>query len=173
MWVSRVLRDDHLNGWPVSRYRCGTLKKTRCSIYVKICSPSPAMVTSPNEWKILKWDEKLQENKTHVLCLLIFITRFVGACFISILFTLVKIITKNIFWKFIVKLHNFFVFNICQFIYSLLLNSVKNWEEVLSCMIVNRACFGERFENRFHCTIFIQSTANMINQSFQRILYIY
>ena len=31
-------------------------------VQVKICSPSPAMVMSPNEWKILEWDEKLQTN---------------------------------------------------------------------------------------------------------------
>ena len=26
-------------------------------------SPSPVMVTSPYEWKILEWDEKPQTNK--------------------------------------------------------------------------------------------------------------
>ena len=26
-------------------------------------NPSPAMVTSPYEWKILEWDDKLQTNK--------------------------------------------------------------------------------------------------------------
>ena len=30
----------------------------------KFYSPYPAMMTSPNEWKILEWDEKLQTNKT-------------------------------------------------------------------------------------------------------------
>ena len=31
-----------------------------------MCSTSPVMVTSPYEWKILKWDEKPQTNKqTH------------------------------------------------------------------------------------------------------------
>ena len=30
---------------------------------LKICSPSPVMVASPNVWKILEWDEKLQTNK--------------------------------------------------------------------------------------------------------------
>ena len=29
----------------------------------KFEAPSPAMVTSPNERKILEWDEKLQINK--------------------------------------------------------------------------------------------------------------
>ena len=28
-----------------------------CWAWVKICSPSPAMVTSPYEWKILQWDD--------------------------------------------------------------------------------------------------------------------
>ena len=31
--------------------------------WVKICNPSPAMVTSPYEWKILQRDEKPQTNK--------------------------------------------------------------------------------------------------------------
>ena len=30
---------------------------------VKICSPSPVMVKSPYEWKILKWDENLHTNE--------------------------------------------------------------------------------------------------------------
>ena len=29
---------------------------------VKICSPLPAMMTSPYEWKILKWDKKIIIN---------------------------------------------------------------------------------------------------------------
>ena len=28
--------------------------------------PSPAMVTSPYEWKILEWDDKLQTNKQYI-----------------------------------------------------------------------------------------------------------
>ena len=33
-----------------------------CRAWVKICSPSPAMVTSQYEWKILECDEKPQWN---------------------------------------------------------------------------------------------------------------
>ena len=29
----------------------------------KVSSPASVMVTFPNEWKILKWDEKPQTNK--------------------------------------------------------------------------------------------------------------
>ena len=29
----------------------------------QICNLSPAMVTSANKWKILKWDETIQRNK--------------------------------------------------------------------------------------------------------------
>ena len=29
-----------------------------CRAYVKICSPSPAMVLSPYEWEIVEWDNK-------------------------------------------------------------------------------------------------------------------
>ena len=55
--------------WPLStdascRSRCGTLKNPHWLMtMVKICSLSPAMETSPNEWKIFDWDEKLQTNK--------------------------------------------------------------------------------------------------------------
>ena len=38
------------------------LNAHKCRVLVKICSPSPLMVTSPNEWKILEWDEKTQTN---------------------------------------------------------------------------------------------------------------
>ena len=35
-----------------------------CRAKIKICNPtSPAMVTFPNEKKILDWDEKSQTNK--------------------------------------------------------------------------------------------------------------
>ena len=34
-----------------------------CRAYVNICSHSPAMLTSPYEWTILKWDDKLHTNK--------------------------------------------------------------------------------------------------------------
>ena len=36
------------------------------SAQVKICSPSPAMLTSTYEWKILEWDEKPQTNKPQI-----------------------------------------------------------------------------------------------------------
>ena len=35
-----------------------------CRAKLKIFRPSPAMVTSPNEWKKFEWDEKLQIKKT-------------------------------------------------------------------------------------------------------------
>ena len=34
------------------------LNGQECRAQVKICSPSPVMVTSPYEWKILEWDDK-------------------------------------------------------------------------------------------------------------------
>ena len=34
-----------------------------CRAQVKICSPSPAMVTSTYKCKILEWEDKLQQNK--------------------------------------------------------------------------------------------------------------
>ena len=45
--------------------RCGTWKNSNCSMTIgfNICSPCLATMTSLNEWKILKWDEKLQANK--------------------------------------------------------------------------------------------------------------
>ena len=38
------------------------LNGDECWAQVNICSSSPAMVTSPCEWKILEWDEKHQAN---------------------------------------------------------------------------------------------------------------
>ena len=35
----------------------------KCGAKVKTCKPSPSMVTSPYEWKILEWDENKQTNK--------------------------------------------------------------------------------------------------------------
>ena len=32
-----------------------------------MCSPSPAMVSSPYEWKIPEWDDKLQTKKNIVV----------------------------------------------------------------------------------------------------------
>ena len=57
-----------LNGRPVSQQvwhvrEPSLLNGHECRTQVKICSPSPAMVTSPYEKKILEWDEKLQTNK--------------------------------------------------------------------------------------------------------------
>ena len=57
-----------INGCPVSQYVWHAkepvlLNGHKCRAKIKICSPSAAMVTSPNEWKILEWDEKLQTNK--------------------------------------------------------------------------------------------------------------
>ena len=41
--------------------------------HVNICSPSSAMVTSLNEWKIPEWDENLQtKTKTYNLHHLLF-----------------------------------------------------------------------------------------------------
>ena len=34
--------------------------------WVKICIPSPVMVTSPYEWKILEWDENPEQKKNRV-----------------------------------------------------------------------------------------------------------
>ena len=45
-----VLKDDHINGCPLSQYIWNaqeTLNGYECRVLVKICSPSPAMVTSP------------------------------------------------------------------------------------------------------------------------------
>ena len=55
-------------------HRCGTLKNPllnghECREHVKICSPSPAIVTSPYEWKILECDEKHQTSKIFVILL--------------------------------------------------------------------------------------------------------
>ena len=72
VWVSRVLGDDHYK-W-MSRVTVGV---TRWRIinaqwpsvpgipYVKIWNPSPVMVTTLYEWKILEWDLKPQTNKTN------------------------------------------------------------------------------------------------------------
>ena len=60
-------------GWPESQYcRCFSLNNPssvlndyECRVWVKICSPSPVLVTSPNEWKILEWNEKPQTNEKY------------------------------------------------------------------------------------------------------------
>ena len=62
----RVLGDNHYKR--ISQYMWHAKEPSllyghKCRALVKICSPSSAMVTSPNEWKILKWDENLQRNK--------------------------------------------------------------------------------------------------------------
>ena len=48
VWVSRVLGDDHYK----------QINKT--------CSPSPLMVTSFYEWKMLEWDKKKTNNQTKI-----------------------------------------------------------------------------------------------------------
>ena len=51
---------------------CGTLKNVpsmlnghKCRAYVKICSLSPVMVTSPYERKFLEWDDNHNEANKH------------------------------------------------------------------------------------------------------------
>ena len=39
----------------------------KCRAKVNICSHSPTMVTSPCEWKIVKWDKKPHTNKNKPL----------------------------------------------------------------------------------------------------------
>ena len=65
--VSLVLGYNHHKRLCLCHNMCGTLKNPHCSVqvYVKICSLSPVMVTSPHEWKNLVWD-KTKTNKTVV-----------------------------------------------------------------------------------------------------------
>ena len=64
VWVSRVLREE----WSrvtvaVARWRTVTARWSWVPSIGQICSPSSVMVTSPNDWKILEWDEKPTTNK--------------------------------------------------------------------------------------------------------------
>ena len=59
-----------IEGWPVSQWvwqvkRTLTAQLPEYQLLVKICSPSPVMGTSPNEWNILEWYQKTpkQTNK--------------------------------------------------------------------------------------------------------------
>ena len=53
-------------------------------IKVKMFSPSPAMVTSPNEWKIFEWDIKnfKQADKKNIFCSIVFVVIFFVVIFI-------------------------------------------------------------------------------------------
>ena len=42
--------------------------KYRAYIHVEICSPSPVIVMSPNEWKFFEWDEKQTNKLTGYMC---------------------------------------------------------------------------------------------------------
>ena len=88
-----------INGCPVSQKmwhakELSVLSGHKCRAYVKICSPSPAMVTSSNEGKILQWNENKQTNKTkaylfhHHLILTSFLlwTTWVFSSFLSFFF---------------------------------------------------------------------------------------
>ena len=66
VWVSRVFGNDHYKRMPPCHSRCGMLKNPRSLLNEYECQAlvnSPAIVTSPYEWKILEWDEKLETNK--------------------------------------------------------------------------------------------------------------
>ena len=61
----RILGDDHINGCPVSKKvwhskEPSLLNGHECQAWVKICSPSPVMVKSAYERKILERIEKPQ-----------------------------------------------------------------------------------------------------------------
>ena len=65
------LQMTKLNGYPVSQEvwhakEPSLLNCHKCRTKVKFCSPLPIMVTSPNEWKILECDEKLQTNRKNL-----------------------------------------------------------------------------------------------------------
>ena len=64
-----------INGCPVSHYLWHSKEPSLLNGHnwrakIKICGPSPAMVTSQNKWKILEWNEKLQTSKhfSHNYC---------------------------------------------------------------------------------------------------------
>ena len=70
VWVSLVLRDDHYKG--LALFTVGMARWwTPTAQWLWVVSigqilkqgPSSVMVISPNEWKILEWDEKPQTNK--------------------------------------------------------------------------------------------------------------
>ena len=68
MRVSRVLGNDHYKR--ITRVTVGVAVKEASLLnghdrraQVKIWSPSPAMLMSPYEWKIFRWDENPQTNK--------------------------------------------------------------------------------------------------------------
>ena len=58
VWVAQVLEDDHYKRMS----RCSMVMNTEQR--VNVLSPSPAMVTSPYEWKIVDWDKKPQQTNT-------------------------------------------------------------------------------------------------------------
>ena len=89
--ASRILIDDHYKNAPCHS-RCGTQKNSHWSMaisveHVKMCSPSPVMVTSTYEWKILEWVEKpqptnKQTNKVLLQCMVI--TMFIISIYICL-----------------------------------------------------------------------------------------
>ena len=58
-----------INECPVSQWHAKEpllLNGHECPACINICSPSPAMVTSPYEWKILEWNEQTSKQTDNI-----------------------------------------------------------------------------------------------------------
>ena len=67
--------DEHEKRMPRNTVDVALLNGHECRARSKIWCPLPVIVTSPYEWKILKWDLKSQTNKQKTkLCLYLILT---------------------------------------------------------------------------------------------------
>ena len=85
-----------------------------CRAKVNICSPSPVLMPSPYEWKILEWDEKTQTNEqtnkqTSTGCNMKFVVKYMD----SVHLTFVVFVKKKEFKAEYIQLINIHCFTNC------------------------------------------------------------
>ena len=128
----------------------------------KICSPSPAMVTSPYEWKILEWEDKLKKTQTKYFlpfvcfmkfstCAIISVTS--RSCYDSICISFSKLnsshsvislhfnlLMKIDFFMSILYIYIYIYIYIYLFVYSCICFFLHNWRIWLLFLIVFGTC---------------------------------